>query len=528
MSLPLVSRRGFLFGAGAAMSGLEALPLDRLVDRDGTAFGQGQLDFFLTGSTTRAPVYRSADLSTPLPNPIMADAQGALPPIFLDPALTYRVRARTSAGEAIAGMDFDPISASNARDIGYAQNDRQAVARSLQSKLGDVVNLLDFHEPARGRDVTDALERLLYRAFPDLPALEVHIPAGNFTVSRQIIIGRQVTIRGAGMYATVLDFHDLPSVNPTMRGAIAIGPADSLAAYDPAHRSKIGEGSSYSTLEDLQIKISGTRPPGMHYGLWTAGRVQARNLILSACGFKAAAGNSLTGGPGVLGNVDQSDLYNVTSVSATEHAFVFDGGEAQTCRIFGCNAFLPARIGFYEASAYGNTYLGCVAHGGGRSTSGYKTAGSALGTPSFIGCYCENDFTGAPWDLGTGALILQPQGVFPQVPGATRNACIASVPTGGLWANGPITLTEDPTPNNVFSVGDATHRAARFQPDGLSIRGYDNALHSITASASFSNAILINMKLPGPYPDNAAARRAGLAAGQWYRVTTTNAVAVVA
>ena len=85
---------------------------------------------------------------------------------------------------------------------------------------------------------------------------------------------------------------------------------------------------------------------------------------------------------------------------------------------------------------------------------------------------------------GTGALILQPQGVFPQVTGPTLNTCIASVPTGGLWANGPITLAEDPTPNNVFSIGDAAHRAARFQPDGLSIRGYDNALHSITASPS--------------------------------------------
>jgi hypothetical protein len=425
-------------------------------------------------------------------------------------------------------MDFDPAPAGNARDIGYAQNDRQAVARSLQSKLGDFVNLLDFHEPARGRDVTDALERLLYRAFPDVPALEVHIPAGHFTVSRQIILGRQVTIRGAGMYATVLDFHNLPSVNPTMRGAIAVGPTDSLAAYDPAIASKVGTTSTYSSFEDLGITISGTRPADLHYGIWTSGRVILRNVLLTGCGLKAAAGGSLTGGPPIIGNTDGSDLNNVISVSATEHGFFFDGGETQVCKIFGCNAFLPAVIGFYEASAYGNTYVACVAHGGGVSTSGYKTAGSALGTPSFIGCYCENDFAGRPWDLGTGALILQPQGVFPQVTGPTLNTCIASVPTGGLWANGPITLTEDPTPNNVYGIGDAARRATRFQPDGLSIRGYDNALHSITASPSFSNAILINMKLPGPYPDNAAARRAGLSPGQWYRVTATNNIAVVA
>lgn len=48
------------------------------------------LTFYLTGSSTEAITYEDAGLTTPNPNPVIADATGTFPNIFLDPAVTYK------------------------------------------------------------------------------------------------------------------------------------------------------------------------------------------------------------------------------------------------------------------------------------------------------------------------------------------------------------------------------------------------------------------------------------------------------
>lgn len=472
----------------------------------------------------------------------------------LSPLLNYRFDAGTAfsirpttatlAANAGAGLigTSDSISvqtALNARPtsaalaaaggsglVSYTADSPEAYTRPVSSKLGDVISILDYHDTDEGTDITDALERLIYLALPSQPAIQIFIPAGHWTITRQIIPARQITLTGAGMYATILDFHDLSTMNATMKGAIAIGDAAALTAYDPEIGSKVGTTSTYSTFENLGITISGTRPAGLHYGIWTAGRVNVRNMLMTGCGFKAAAGASLTGGPTIIGNVDQTDLYNVLSISATQDSFMIDGGEAQTCRIIGCSAFLPARYGFYEAGSYGNTYIGANATGGGVGTSGYKAIGSALGTPSFIGCYCEDDFTGDNWDLGTGALVLQPQGALPTYMTATENSTFASIPTAGMWFNDYATWCQTGTPALINTVGDATHPASRVAPTGFFIGGRDGVVYRIEAQTAFSNSIKVNLDLPGPYADQTAAGVAGVPAGDWFKTTTTGVVAV--
>jgi hypothetical protein len=66
------------------------------------------LQFYLTGTTTPASVYTSAALGVTLSNPVVADAGGLFAPIYLDPAVTYRVQLQTSGGTVI--RDVDPVS----------------------------------------------------------------------------------------------------------------------------------------------------------------------------------------------------------------------------------------------------------------------------------------------------------------------------------------------------------------------------------------------------------------------------------
>jgi hypothetical protein len=93
------------------MSQLLTLPLARVQDANGIVYPGAKLDAFLTGTTTPTTVYQDPDLTTPHTNPVVADAGGLLPAIYIDPGVVYRFRARSVAGSNIAGMDFDPVSA---------------------------------------------------------------------------------------------------------------------------------------------------------------------------------------------------------------------------------------------------------------------------------------------------------------------------------------------------------------------------------------------------------------------------------
>jgi hypothetical protein len=117
------------------MSKYPTLPIVRIVKADGAAYPNGKLDLFVSGTSTPATAYTDKNRTTAHSNPVIADANGVLPTIYLDPAVSYRVRGRDQDGANIAGFDFDPIGADavfNVRDFGAigdgATNDTDAFA----------------------------------------------------------------------------------------------------------------------------------------------------------------------------------------------------------------------------------------------------------------------------------------------------------------------------------------------------------------------------------------------------------------
>lgn len=96
------------------MSKLFFLPLRPAFDSAGLIIAGAQFYFTLTGTNTPAAPYADADLTTNLENPVIANGVGYLPPIYLDDALTYRVRVYLPGAEV--GVDtpveeYDPYSA---------------------------------------------------------------------------------------------------------------------------------------------------------------------------------------------------------------------------------------------------------------------------------------------------------------------------------------------------------------------------------------------------------------------------------
>ncbi len=73
----------------------------------GVPFGNSQLFFYYTETTTPAPIYADAGLTTPLANPVNADIVGKYPDIYLDDSIVYRVVQKDAIGGSI-GDDVDP------------------------------------------------------------------------------------------------------------------------------------------------------------------------------------------------------------------------------------------------------------------------------------------------------------------------------------------------------------------------------------------------------------------------------------
>lgn len=68
------------------------------------------LKFFLTQTTTPAPVYADASLQTELGTEVTADEDGHFPPIYMDGSVTYRAQLFDADGVLQPDGDVDPLA----------------------------------------------------------------------------------------------------------------------------------------------------------------------------------------------------------------------------------------------------------------------------------------------------------------------------------------------------------------------------------------------------------------------------------
>lgn len=89
-----------------------AQPVIQLVDANGHPLALAQAKFSETGTTTPVAVYQENAHINPHPDPVVANAQGIFPPIYLNPALgEVRCRIIPAGGSFAAPLiDVDPCS----------------------------------------------------------------------------------------------------------------------------------------------------------------------------------------------------------------------------------------------------------------------------------------------------------------------------------------------------------------------------------------------------------------------------------
>ncbi len=139
------------------MAQLIDLSLIPALDGDGDAFSGAELRLFLSGTSTQALGYTSAALSTAHPVPLLADAAGRFPAVYVSGAVALRATV-TQGGSVV--RDIDPI---------YAPLTADDVIYDGTETVGDVLDGLagqwDFTPDPSGGDDTAALQAVLDGAF---------------------------------------------------------------------------------------------------------------------------------------------------------------------------------------------------------------------------------------------------------------------------------------------------------------------------------------------------------------------------
>lgn len=89
------------------MSRLFFMPKAVRINSAGDPYAGAKANFYLTGTTTRTNTYTDNDLGVAHDNPVIADSLGQFAPIYLDPAVTYRLVLTDSSDNQLD--DVDPV-----------------------------------------------------------------------------------------------------------------------------------------------------------------------------------------------------------------------------------------------------------------------------------------------------------------------------------------------------------------------------------------------------------------------------------
>lgn len=130
----------------------------RLTDNSGVTYPGAKIYFYATGTATLQAAYSDVTLATPLSNPVICDAGGKPPTIYLDPTKTYRVKATNTDG-SVTVYDIDPVAANtlDASSITFIQSGTGAVTRTSQNKMRETISFTDF---ATGDGTTDDTSKI--------------------------------------------------------------------------------------------------------------------------------------------------------------------------------------------------------------------------------------------------------------------------------------------------------------------------------------------------------------------------------
>ena len=240
-------------------------------DNNGNPLVGGLIYTYEAGTTTPLATYTSSSGATPNANPIVLDSAGRTPSeVWLDSTKLYKFVFQTSLGVAIRTwddvgglVDASTLGGSSGSNIvGFLQAGTGADARTVQSKLRDVISVKDFGAVGNGiaNDAVPFSEALTAAAGKTLV-----LPPGTYKIDAALTVPANTVVTG---YGAALDFSGAGNIaaltlgsNVTLIGFKITGPGS--ASYNSASIGVKCYGTSNSpaaptyvtgpTLIDLEI-----------------------------------------------------------------------------------------------------------------------------------------------------------------------------------------------------------------------------------------------------------------------------------
>ena len=132
------------------------LPKVIVFDSSAALESGAKANFYITGTSTRQDTYTDKALTTPHDNPVVADGNGVLAPIYLDDTLNYKVDVTDSLNSSLAGYPVD--------DLATAATLVSDLASTANAKGASLVGI----EDAAGNFLATDVEAALAETYSDL------------------------------------------------------------------------------------------------------------------------------------------------------------------------------------------------------------------------------------------------------------------------------------------------------------------------------------------------------------------------
>ena len=410
-------------------------------DNNGVILSGGKLYTYAAGTTTPAVTYTSSSGATAHTNPIILDSAGRVPSgeIWLTDAVNYKFTLNTSADVLIATWDnvsgngsgiLSSLSASSGSSlVGFIQSNTGAVARTVQSKLRDVVSVKDFGAVGDGtNDDTAEIQAALNTA------KAVYLPTGTYLISStlrlaadgQIVYGdgmgnanepARTTLKWVGASGGVMLSVSNNSTenwqNCTVRDMWLNGNSLALKAvqgYDGA----IAGGAWRNKYISLTISgLTGTNNTAFDFGGGAFPNFAHDPEIIGCFVIGAARGVIAAGA--VTRVID-------TTFSTCTNAIVGLSGSAWT--FTGCVFSQSSNVDFNGTDIQLAQFNGCWFED---SVNGIYSASSSQGSVGFFGCYMQTKSTNTTklMDMGNAAGNFAIKGCY--VPASSGSPLVINV-----------------------------------------------------------------------------------------------------
>ncbi|HEB28834.1 MAG TPA: right-handed parallel beta-helix repeat-containing protein [Porticoccus sp.] len=286
---------------------LFTLPQVVVFDTNAALVSGAKANFYIAGTLTRQNTFTDSALTTPHANPVVADGNGLLDPIYLDATLNYKVDITDSLDSSLEGYPVDNLTAAlTATEVGTvlypittAETSAGITPTNIQYEPGKVFR----YGAVDGQDIATAGQS----AIDSCGGGPVDFGDGfSFTLSTPLLIG------GGQSKADPILLYGKSTITATYeQDSTSLGFGNPLKKQSALHCYATAGSSTEIEIRDLKLVYTGTFDHGTNLGrvngILLYGYDKALISNVSASGFNAC-GLFVGGSGGAFTTIDTNNV----------------------------------------------------------------------------------------------------------------------------------------------------------------------------------------------------------------------------